>query len=115
MGVTTTTITTQTYTAQTGDWSSTVFDAGTYTELIFDFQLTSLSADGIIVLNRIDPLGNSYQIWGASLNSTTTWPYTPDIGPCDGYEVSHAFGDQVQIVLTTTGTYSGALCLQGKG
>ncbi len=115
MSVATATLLTQTFTGQSGNWSSSVLNAGTYTELLFDFQLTLLSATGIIVLNRINPLGDSFQVWGANLNSTTTWPYTTDVGPCDGYEVSHAFGDQIQIVLTTTGTYTGSLCIQGKG
>lgn len=115
MAVSTSTLLTQTFTGQSGDWSSSVIDAGAYTELIFDFQLTSLDSTGNIALNRINPLGTSFEIWSANLNSETTFPYATDIGPCDGYAVSHAFGDQIQVVLTTTGTYSGSLCIQGKG
>lgn len=111
----TATITTQTFTNQQGNWESTILSVGAYTELLFDFQLTALSTTGTIVLNRINPLNQSVQLWGADLNSETTWLYATDIGPCDAYEVSHAFGDQIQVVLTTTGTYTGTLCIQAKG
>lgn len=115
MAVTTTTLTTQTFTDQQGNWQSDVFNAGTYTELIFDFQLSSLSSNTTVALNRVNPLGQSVQLWAVDLDSNSTWPWNTDIGPCDGYAVSHAFGDQVQITLTTDGTYSGTLCLQAKG
>lgn len=115
MAISTTTITTQTFTGEQGNWSSSVFNAGTYTELILDAVFTSLTDNAIIELNRIDPLNNSVTIWSAARNSETNDLLAIDIGPCDGYEVSHAFGDQIQVVITTTGTYSGSLCLQGKG
>jgi len=115
MAVSTATLLTQTFDAQQGNWSSSVLNAGTYTELIFDFQLTSMTSTGTIALNRINPLGVSVPLWQAALDSNTTWPYNTDIGTSDGYAVSHAFGDQIQVVLVTDGTYSGSLCLQAKG
>lgn len=115
MAVTTSTLLTQTFTSQSGSWSSSVINAGAYTELILDAQFTSLTSSATIELNRIDPLSNAVTIWSAGRDSTTTDLLAIDIGACDGYAVSHAFGDQVQVVITTTGTYSGSLCLQGKG
>ena len=115
MATTVATLVSQTFTDQQGNYQSEVLSAGAYTELIFDFQLSSISTTGTISLNRINPLGQSVEIWAAGLDTNVTWPFNTDIGPCDGYAVSHAFGDQVQIVLTTEGTYSGTLCLQAKG
>lgn len=111
----TATLLAQTFSNQSGDWSSEVINAGAYTELILDAQFFSLSANATIVLNRIDPLGNAVEIWGAARTGSTTDMLAIDIGPVDGYAVSHAFGDQVQVVITTTGTYNGFVCLQGKG
>lgn len=115
MAVTTTTVLTQTFSSQQGDWSSDVLSVGTYTELILDARFTNLSDNATIELRRIDPLSNPVTIWSAGRNNVTTDLLAIDIGPCDGYAVSHAFGDQVQVVITTTGTYDGSLCLQGKG
>ena len=119
MAIATSTITTQEITNQTGPQTYGPYSAGTFSEIIFDYILTAYSGDeGFIIINRINPLGTVVQLYSAGLiadgpNQTGII----DIGPTDGYMVSHAFGDQINVQMEVGAdvTYSGSFCIQGKG
>ena len=115
MTVSTSTILSQTLTDQSGNWSSGPLDAGTFTELTLDIKYSALSAYTIATLSRIDTFGNPVELWGAAADSSNLAPLAADIGPCDGYSASRAFGAKIQIDIVTTGTVSGTISLQGKG
>lgn len=111
----TTTMLTQTLTGHSGNWSSGPLSAGAYTEMLLDVIFTQFTVSGFVILSRLDAFGNSTQIWGAARDSTTTDPLSIDFGPCDGYQVSHAWGAQVQVDILTTGDVTGTISLVGKG
>lgn len=103
---------------EVGTYTTVPVSAAAYTELLLDFQLTSISGPGMVTLYRVNAFGDRVSIWDGGLDENVTWPYNIDIGPCDGYQVSHAFGDTILLEVTTVdpGTaYTGKYTLQGKG
>lgn len=114
MAVSTSTVLQQTLTSQSGNWTSGPLSVGSFTELDLDTNFTSLSDYTIITLSRLDAFGNAQELWGAAHNSGAASD-SVDVGPCDAYACSRTFGASVRIDITTTGTVSGTISLQGKG
>lgn len=115
MTVSTSTILQETLTSQQGNWASDVLDASTFTELAIDVNYTALTAQTIITLSRIDAFSNATELWGAECDPSNIVPISGDIGPCDSYSASRAFGAKIQVNVITTGTVSGTISVQGKG
>lgn len=115
MTVASSTLINETLTNQSGNWSSGPIAAGTFDTLILDIILTSLTGgdDTIMAISRADAFGNLTQMWGAATNGPIN--ESVDIGPCDAYAVSRAWAGNVQIDITSTGTYSGTISLLGRG
>lgn len=115
MTVSSSVIHSETITNHSGNWSSGPLAAGTFDTLIFDVVLSSLSDRTTITLSRLDAFNNPTQMWGASEAAPGPAAESVDIGPCDGYACSRAWGADVQIDILTTGTFSGTISLQGRG
>jgi hypothetical protein len=100
-------------------WTSDVFDASACDTLIITFVPTTFTTLGYIALNRIDPKGNADTMWSSGISPDNIYPIWGDIGPCDSFASSRAWGQHVQIVIGTTDpnglTASGDLTLVGKG
>ncbi len=114
MTVSSSTIHSETITDQSGDWSSGPLAAGTFDTLILDVSLSSLSAQTLIMISRIDAFGNLSMLWGAEEAAPGPIYESIDIGPCDGYASSRAWGGNVQIDINTSGTFSGTVSLMGR-
>lgn len=115
MTISSSTLHSETITNHSGDWSSGPLAAGTFDTLIFDVALSSLSDRTTIILSRIDAIGNLFEMWSAAEAAPGPATESVDIGPCDAYAVSRAWAGNVQIDITTTGTFSGTVSLMGRG
>jgi hypothetical protein len=100
-------------------WTSDIFDASACDTLIITFVPTTFTKLGYIALNRIDPKGHSDTIWSSGISPDNIYPIWGDIGPCDSFASSRAWGQNIQIVIGTTDPdgliASGDLTLVGKG
>ena len=108
------TVLSQTFTSQSGNWSSGQLTVGSYFELSLDFFLSSSSDALSIIVSRIDTFNNLIEIWGAN-ESAGAVVESPDFGPSFAYSCTRTFGDKIQVDITTLGTYTGTLSIQGKG
>jgi len=109
------TVLNQTFTAHSGNWSSGSLTVGTFYELAFDFNLSAISAHLLIIVSRVDAAGGLTQLWGASEDPPAPIQESPDFGPSFAYACSRTFGNTIQVDITTTGTFTGTLSIQGKG
>jgi|SRR5579871_4939824 len=102
-----------------GVWKSAEFDVSACDILILKFNPTAFSTPGYIALNRIDPQGDSDTMWASGINGDNLSPIWADVGACDSYSSSRAWGAKAQIVIGTTDPnetmFSGGLSLVGRG
>ena len=115
MAISSSTIHSETITAHSGNWSSGPLDASTFDTLILDIALSTFTDETTLIMSRIDAIGNLLQMWGAAEAAPGPVAESVDIGPCDSYAVSRAWAGNVQIDITTTGTFSGTVSLMGRG
>ena|SRR5579859_2882283 len=109
------TVLSQTFTAHSGDWSSGHLTVGDFYEMSLDFNLSALDAHLLIAVSRVDTFGNPILIWGANEDPPAPIQESPDFGPSFAYSCTRTFGNTIQIDITTTGTFTATLSIQGKG
>ncbi len=98
-------------------YSSGHLTVGSYTELTYDFHITSLTGTALIIISRVDLFGNLIQIYGSQLPPTAP-PISPDTSDIGGqmFNSGRTFGNTIQVDVTvTSGTISGTISIQGKG
>jgi|SRR5579859_420614 len=96
-------------------WSSGHLTVGTFFELTLDITFSSFTQNVFITVSRVDIAGNLIQIWGTEEVPPGPIQESPDFGPSFAYACTRTWGNTLQIDITTTGTFTGSLSLQGKG